>query len=189
MLEAFCTIRSPSDVDQLCPTCAATTHLRPSDRVAVCADQGCGLLQPGNYPHELAWLSEQLHIFEIPETATDEQIAAFNAHLQRGRTLVAGLSRYPSGELGLGWQLPTLRALLHAALLGEIASRGGDKMHGNVRDYSGARASEFVRRIREEDDELVREKVKALAAQNISDFQIAKRLKIGRATVARYLGK
>jgi hypothetical protein len=170
-----------------CAVCRATAGESPEERLRICRERRCGLLDPAALRAESAWALSAFRDLLNLRKAPPQKVAAFNEHIARAGCATAGIRRYDDGSSGRQFYAPTLRGALHNELVTRLTVFAGSVVELNVSDLSVEHAGELVAEMRTAWLEAQESYVGTLARMGWSKNKIAQATGIPRSTVIRWL--
>ncbi len=171
ILDAFFTV-DPREAEPLrqtyCTLCRLTARegATAASRMLTCTQQRCGLRDPENLYAEQEWARVMVHRVGDPANLDDMDEARFNSYI---------------GEA------PTLRGVLHVALVERIAGKASDAQH-NLASITIAEAEKVLTAKRESRQEWQKKRAAALRAEGLADKRIAQQLNVDPKTIRNWLG-
>lgn len=171
-----------------CESCRTT-----EDRVErrhLCESRRCGLLDVTKFNQERLVIAAAMHTLYHVESAEEADIDLLNRHIAQAGSVTMALVRGYSGHYTLGWNAPTLRAAIHAAVVVKLAVNAGDLGSVHARDEGGGRgADETMRTLRRVHEARERWRAAQLAEKGVPVTEIARRLHRPRSEVSRWISK
>lgn len=192
ILDAFLTV-DPREAEPLrqayCTLCRLTARegATAASRMLTCTQQRCGLRDPENLYAEQEWARVMVHRVGDPANLDDMDEARFNSYIGEAGCATIAVSRDPSGIPTFGFQAPTLRGVLHVALVERIATKAGDAQH-NLASITIAEAEKVITAKRESRQEWQKQRAAALRAEGLADKRIAQKLNVDPKTIRNWLG-
>ncbi len=192
MLSAFMRPQDEAGAETLrmtyCLRCRETAALDAPLRVKACDGARCGLRDESARHRERRWIREVLTSGLVDNPQPDRALAArFNDHIARAGCATAGLTDYPDGTIGRGFYAPTLRGQLHALLVAVIAELAGDMLHANVSAQTVPDLRNLASASRATWNDRQAERVRLLAAANLSQLEIKRRTGYDIKTIRKYI--
>lgn len=157
-----------------------------SSQLLACNQIRCGLRDGEQFRTELLWISALL-LQLIDPTRRDDAITAFNQHVNIAGCATIGLRQDAQGRPMLGFVTSTLRARIHADVVGYLTATTGAEVI-NFADATIGAAQDIARNHRATRVELQKQRAAALRADGLADKKIAQRLKVDPKTIRNWLG-
>jgi hypothetical protein len=174
-----------------CPSCTETRD--PGERRQLCTARRCGLLDVARFNQEKLVIVHTLHRLVHMESAEAADVDNFNQHIAQAGSATLAMVQGESGHYRLGWNVPTLRAAIHAAVLVRLSIAAGDLGSVHAEEVSGAQADETIRQGRAWREGLLRQRVISLyqeaqpGQKPISIRELARRVERKENTVRKWL--
>ncbi len=170
-----------------CPSCADARDA--GERRELCEGRRCGLLDPVRYRQERLVILNAMHRLYHMESAEAVDVEALNQHIAQAGSATMALVQDSAGNYRRGWNIPTLRAAVHAVVITRLAVNAGDLGSMHVCDMTGREADAALRDLRRFFDERDRWRAVQLAAEKVPVAEIARRLKRSRTEVSRWINR
>lgn len=171
-----------------CATCQgmAADGVASSSQLFACNQLRCGLRDAEQFRVEILWAAVTLSQLVPPAYPSDEVISAFNEHVALSGCATIGLARDDQGLPTLGFVTSTLRARIHADIVGYLTARTGVQVLPPTARIGAAQS--LIRDRRTSRLELMKQRAMALRTEGLSDKKIAQRLKVDPKTIRNWIG-
>jgi len=170
-----------------CPSC--TDARDAGERRQLCDSRRCGLLDPVRYRQERLVILHAMYRLYHMESAEAGDVEALNQHIAQAGSTTIALVQDAAGNYRQGWNIPTLRAAVHAAVIARLSVNAGDLGSMHVRDMTGREADAALRELRRFFDERDRWRAVQLVTEGVPVTEIARRLKRPRSEVSRWINR